>query len=116
MLIYGEVLTEHIGNVDLNWEGEKLRSDEFIFERDISWLESSEVMIAEVTTPSLGVGYEIGIAEKRKIPILCLYRKLNNKKLSAMIQGNNKIHCIEYSNFQQAKKNINKFFILINRK
>ena len=32
------------------------------------------VIVAEVTQPSLGVGYEIGRAYAMKKPILCLYR------------------------------------------
>lgn len=61
---YGEVLTEHIGLKDLNSMGESDKSSKFIFDRDVEWLTSANVIVAEVTNPSLGVGYEIGIAEK----------------------------------------------------
>ena len=60
------MLTEHVGrkNVEKSEEG---NSDTYIFERDVSWLKSSDVMIADVTVPSLGVGYEIGFAETLNI-------------------------------------------------
>ena len=62
----GQVLTEHVGDQDLSNMGEKKDIDMAIHKRDIKWLQSADVVIAEVTTPSLGVGYELGIAEKLK--------------------------------------------------
>ena len=37
------------------------------------------VVVAEVTQPSLGVGYEIGRAVAMEKPILCLYRPSDDK-------------------------------------
>ena len=82
------MLTEHVGSSELTTIGETNRSDREIFMRDMEWLQSADLVIAEVTTPSLGVGYELGIAEKVKIPVLCLYRPIKGKRLSAMISGN----------------------------
>ena len=70
----GQVLTEHVGDKDLGNMGEKGGIDIAIYKRDIKWLQSADAVVAEVTTPSLGVGYELGIAEKLKKPVLCLYR------------------------------------------
>ncbi|XP_063425753.1 5-hydroxymethyl-dUMP N-hydrolase-like [Mytilus trossulus] len=50
-------------------------------------LKSSDVVIAEVTQPSLGVGYEIGRAVGMDKKILCLFRPNSGKKLSGMIAG-----------------------------
>ena len=70
-------------------EGEPADSS-YIFQRDIRQIDESEVMIAEVSIPSLGVGYEICYAIQRGIPILCLYDTENATcRLSAMISGNN---------------------------
>ena len=80
---YGTVLTEHIGDQNLTDSGEDL-SDKFIYERDLYWIKESDIVVAEVTQPSLGVGYEIGKAEEHGKKILCLYRE-NNKRISAMI-------------------------------
>ena len=35
-------------------------------------------MIAEVTVPSLGVGYEIGRAHVLEMPVLCLFRNVKD--------------------------------------
>ena len=104
-----EVLTEHVGSSKLTTIGETNRSDGEIFLRDMEWLQSADLVIAEVTTPSLGVGYELGIAEKLKIPALCLYRPIKGKRLSAMISGNEKFNCQAYQTLDDAKVHINKF-------
>ncbi len=85
--IYGTVLTEHVGNETLLKE-EQFLSENAIYERDMQWLEKTDVFIAEVSTPSLGVGYELAAAERLDIPCLCLFRKQQYKTLSAMISGN----------------------------
>ena len=107
---FGDVLTEHVGSTELSEKGELSRIDNDIFQRDLSWLQSADAVVAEVSTPSLGVGYELGIAEKLKIPVLCLYRPIKGKRLSAMINGNKKFQCQAYSGLDEAKTHINNFF------
>ena len=104
-----EVLTEHVGSSKLTTIGETNRSDKEIFMRDMEWLQSADLIIAEVTTPSLGVGYELGIAAKLNIPVLCLYRTIKGKRLSAMIGGNEKFKCQTYKTLDEAKIHINNF-------
>ena len=106
---FGTVLTEHVGSTELSETGEVSRTDNDIFQRDLNWLQSADVVVAETSTPSLGVGYELGIAEKLKIPILCLYRPTKGKHLSAMISGNEKFQCEAYQGFNEAKIHINNF-------
>ncbi|XP_076370563.1 5-hydroxymethyl-dUMP N-hydrolase-like isoform X2 [Tachypleus tridentatus] len=90
---YGTVLTEFVGALDdPKEEGEFLikeekLSDSEIHERFIRLLEQCEVLVAEVTQPSLGVGYEVGRAVVFKKPILCLFRPSCGKILSALIRG-----------------------------
>ena len=93
---YGEVLTEHVATV-----GEEDMADGEIFARDLAWLSSCNVVVAEVTTTSLGVGYEIGIAQGLGIPVICLYRPGEGRRLSAMLGGNPGIKVIEYAEVQQ---------------
>ena len=50
-------------------------------------LAKADVVVAEVTQKSLGVGYELGRAEAIGKPILALYRGAK-QDLSAMIAGN----------------------------
>ena len=106
---FGVVLTEHVGSTELSEKGELSQTDYDIFQRDLSWLQSADVVVAEVSTPSLGVGYELGVAEKLKIPVLCLYRSIRGKRLSAMINGNKKFQCQVYQGFDEAKTHINNF-------
>ena len=98
------VLTEHIGDKKLNSLGEVDKTDKFIYERDIRWIKEADFIIAEVTNPSLGVGYEIAYAESLGKPIICLYRKTVDKKLSAMISGNKNIKVCYYNNDENLYK------------
>ncbi|XP_064077615.1 LOW QUALITY PROTEIN: 5-hydroxymethyl-dUMP N-hydrolase-like [Macrobrachium nipponense] len=63
------------------------KTDPEIHDRDIRLLTESQAIVAEVTQPSLGVGYEIGRGVAMQKKILCLYRPQPNKRLSAMIRG-----------------------------
>jgi 2'-deoxynucleoside 5'-phosphate N-hydrolase len=107
---YGEVLTEHVGDLNLTEFGEDGPSDDWIFERDISWIEKTDVLIAEVSTPSLGVGYEIAKAELLGKKILCLYRNQKNKRLSAMINGNKDMIIKNYLTLKDAQNQIDEYF------
>ncbi|XP_037128129.1 2'-deoxynucleoside 5'-phosphate N-hydrolase 1 isoform X2 [Syngnathus acus] len=70
---FGKVLTEHVGDSNLSHTGEGL-DDGFIHDRDLDWLRQADVVVAEVTQPSLGVGYELGHAYLKKKDTLCLFR------------------------------------------
>ena len=61
-------------------------------------------MVAEVTTPSLGVGFEIARAENMGKKILCLYRPGPDRSLSPMIAGNKFLTVIEYKNVDELDK------------
>lgn len=95
---YGKVFTEHIGDSELSELGEDL-ADRNIHDRDLDWLRAADYLIAEVTRPSLGVGYEIGKATEWGKPVLCLYRPDNSgnaRLLSAMISGSSAVTVREY--------------------
>ncbi|XP_031820675.1 2'-deoxynucleoside 5'-phosphate N-hydrolase 1 isoform X2 [Sarcophilus harrisii] len=62
---FGVVLTEHVAAAELG----------------------ARVVVAEVTQPSLGVGYELGRAVAMNKRILCLFRPQSGRVLSAMIRG-----------------------------
>ena len=57
-----------------------------VYRRDVDWVREAQVLIAEVSTPSHGVGYEIALALGLGKPVLCLYRQ--NARVSKMIIGN----------------------------
>jgi 2'-deoxynucleoside 5'-phosphate N-hydrolase len=81
--------------------GEALSSAE-IFRRDMAWLEevasAAGALVAEVSRPSHGVGYEIAAARYRfRMPVICLWRPAFTRRCSGMIAGDEGIELIEYS-------------------
>jgi nucleoside 2-deoxyribosyltransferase len=58
----------------------------YVYARDVKWLQKCNVLIAEVSVPSHGVGYEIGYALNANKPVICLYQQ--DCKVSKMITGN----------------------------
>ena len=107
---YGQVLTEHIGKINLNTKGESTLSDKQIHYRDMKWLLDSDLIVAEVTNPSLGVGYEIGRAIEANKQIICLYRESSNNKLSAMISGSKNIDTLKYYHFHDIQEALERYF------
>ncbi|MCI2068777.1 MAG: nucleoside 2-deoxyribosyltransferase [Bacilli bacterium] len=91
-----DVLTEHIGLADLN-KFEDGKTDKYIYLRDRTLLDQCDLVIAECSTPSLGVGYELAYAEAHRKPVVVLYDITRNKKLSAMIAGDDTFKKIYYS-------------------
>ncbi|CAO2607488.1 2'-deoxynucleoside 5'-phosphate N-hydrolase 1 [Lemmus lemmus] len=81
---YGKVLTEHVAAAERE---EAAGGDQLIHEQDLAWLRQADVVVAEVTQPSLGVGYELGWAVALGKQILCLFRPQSGRVLSAMIRG-----------------------------
>lgn len=80
------VLSDHIVKPDV-FDYEKNFTDREIFERDLEWIRECDLFIAEVSNPSLGVGYEIGYALSRNKNVLCLYGE--EVFLTRMLTGNN---------------------------
>jgi nucleoside 2-deoxyribosyltransferase len=74
-------------NVAFETMAEQGISDGAIYAQDTAWLDECDVVVAEVTTLSLGLGYEIGYAlHKVHKPVLCLCK--TGTHLSAMLNGN----------------------------
>ena len=62
-------------------------TDKQIFTRDIKWIKGCHLMIAEISGPSLGVGFEISFALlQKKMPVLAL-ASVEAENVSAMITG-----------------------------
>lgn len=57
-----------------------------VYTRDTEWIDGCDLLVAEVSTPSHGVGYEIGYALHQGTPVLCLHRA--GIAVSKMITGN----------------------------
>ena len=93
------VLTEHIGRPDLNLMEQGKRDIE-IYDQDTAWLRESDLVIAECSCPSLGVGYELAYAEKIGKPCHIFYDK-SKTQLSAMLTGNPYFQIHPYENEEQ---------------
>lgn len=89
------VLTEHIGKSNISLTAQARAVDTHIYEQDTTWLRSSDLLIAECTCPSLGVGYELAYAEAHNIPVFIFYDKTKSN-LSAMLNGNTYFTIIPY--------------------
>ena len=90
------VLTEHVGNLSLSALERGPEGDRAIYDQDTAWLRESDLLIAECTCPSLGVGYELAYAEKYGKPCYVFYNR-DKTQLSAMLTGDPYFHIVPYS-------------------
>jgi len=74
-----------------------------VFRRDTAWIEGCDAVVAEVSTPSHGVGYEIAYALGLGKPVLCCYQA--GRPVSKMLTGNNTpgFSICAYSSIEQAE-------------
>ena len=89
------VLTEHVGNLELSALEQGKAKDAAIYDQDTGWLRQANLVVAECTCPSLGVGYELAYAEKLGIPCHIFYDR-TKCQLSAMLTGNPYFHIHPY--------------------
>lgn len=80
-----QVPTAHLSSPDI-MAREAVVSPNEVYQRDVAWVNGCDALIAEVSTPSHGVGYEIALALVLGKPVLCLYRR--GRRVSKMITGN----------------------------
>ena len=95
-VIAGAVASEHVGG-----DGEAL-SMRAIFDRDLGWIDEAAAeggcLVAEISRPSTGVGYEIAYARYRHgMRVICLYRPAYTQRCTAMIAGDTGIELLEYA-------------------
>ncbi len=106
---YGQVLTEHVGSEGLTPTGEESLSDGDIYMRDMAWLAQADAVVAEVSIPSHGVGYEIGQAEALGKRVLCIHRPGTQRRLSAMLAGNPTLRCESYESIEHLESILARF-------
>ena len=80
-----EVPTAHLAKSNV-MALEKVIAPREVYERDVAWIRACDALIAEVSVPSHGVGYEIGFALGQGKPVLCLAQ--SGMTVSKMITGN----------------------------
>jgi hypothetical protein len=75
----------------------------------VAWIQAAEALIAEVSVPSHGVGYEVCLALNLGKPVLCLYQQ--SRLVSKMITGNSQPGLVvrRYQDTPQALKLVQEF-------
>jgi nucleoside 2-deoxyribosyltransferase len=96
-----KVVSEHVASVDLEKIEAKITDSE-IFNNDIGYVDECECLVADVTIPSIGTGYEICYAVSKGKKVLCIYREDANA--SAMVRGNDRIISIPYKTMEDLEK------------
>jgi 2'-deoxynucleoside 5'-phosphate N-hydrolase len=95
-VLAGAVTAEDVG------AGGETLAPGFIFARDVGWLDDADLVVAEVSVPSTGVGYEIAYARyRRDIPVVALYRPAHTKRCSAMIAGDAGVTLLTYESVEE---------------
>ena len=69
-----EVPTRHVAD-PRGREVEGEATDAEVAQRDLAWVMSCDALVAEVSTPSHGVGVEVATALQHGIPVLLLHRR-----------------------------------------
>lgn len=111
-------IVESLGHTALSEMSNKFHSSiplsaKQIYARDIKWLEGSKLMIAEISGPSLGVGFEIAYALfVKKVPVLAVH-KSDAPDVSSMITGCNdpKLIVKKYTDTDDLAKTIQNFIV-----
>ena len=103
-----DVPTAHLSKANV-MEDERVVSPAEVYQRDVNWVNQCDVLIAEVSTPSHGVGYEVALALLQDKPVLCCYRK--GQAVSKMILGNDlpNLSLYEYFTLEELLKELEKY-------
>jgi len=95
------ILTKHLLDDDVD-TAESALSERAVYERDIEWLESCDLLIADASGSSYGVGFEVGYvlgrSERTDQRVVLLYRAERRDKISRLVAGNHHPRCtvLEY--------------------
>jgi 2'-deoxynucleoside 5'-phosphate N-hydrolase len=88
---------------------ESVATPEDVYVRDVGWIKNCDLLVAEVSTPSHGVGYEIAFALSLEKKVFCLHRQ--GGKVSKMILGNPdpQLTVRAYTSIEQAVQLLNAY-------
>ncbi len=101
-----EVLSEHVAR-DTVFAEERNMTEKEIFLRDMGGIVQCDCLVAEVSMPSVGVGYEICHAVDLKKPVLCVYER--GAKVSAMVLGNKGVVAQDYGDLDELQRLVVEF-------
>jgi 2'-deoxynucleoside 5'-phosphate N-hydrolase len=94
------VLTTHLLADDAD-RAESSLSERQVYERDIEWLDACDLLIAEASGSSFGVGFEVGYVLGRSAAtrqrVLLLYDESRRNHVSRLLVGNSHPNCTTYA-------------------
>ena len=102
---YGEVMNKQVADEN-TIANEEYQKDEEIFKDLENKLYEADIVFAEVSIPSLGVGYGLGFADKIGKKIIAIYDYNYVEKVSTMIRGNKRIKLISYKDIKEITDNL----------
>lgn len=90
------VLTRHLLADDVE-ASESALTEQDVFLRDMEWLQGADLLIAEASGSSYGVGFEVGYvlgrAEQSRQRVLLLFDAARRERVSRLIAGNTHARC-----------------------
>ena len=101
-----EVLTTHLLADDVETAESRLTAAD-VYRRDLAWLTSCDVLVAEASGSSYGVGFEVGYVLGRARAsgqrVILLYDAARRDKVSRLISGNCDAACttFEYRSIEE---------------
>lgn len=110
-----EVPTAHLARPEV-MAVERVVEPAEVYQRDMEWIDGCDAVVAEVTTPSHGVGYEIAVALNLGKPVLCCHRR--GRSISKMISGNDSsgLQIRDYGEIEEALAVVQAFLTGIDKK
>jgi hypothetical protein len=95
-----DVLTTHLLADDVD-RAEAALTEKEVYQRDIDWLSSCDVVVAEASGSSYGVGFEVGFIIGRASTtgqrVLLLYNSARRHAVSRLITGNCDAACATFA-------------------
>ena len=90
-----DVLTTHLlaDNVDAD-EAKLAEAD--VYRRDLGWLTSCDVLVAEASGSSYGVGFEVGYVLARGQKVVVVYNAARRSAISRVVTGNCDPNCTTF--------------------
>ncbi len=108
---HGEILDDQIADENTIAK-EVFQNDEDIYKDLEAKLKIADVIFAEVSIPSLGVGYELGFADKLGKRIIAIYDETYTPKVSTVIRGNKRIKLIPYNDIAEIIDNLDEIITI----
>jgi len=100
------VPTRHIASPDARGLDRSLTDGE-LAQRDLGWIAASDALVAEVSTPSHGVGIEVAAALGHRLPVLLLHHE--EAPVSRLLLGLEGVEKRTYSSAAEALRHLQTF-------